>query len=78
MLKNIEVSGVQVSDYRKRCPQIMQRAFREILNLATKGEIVPGPCKRYALEDFAIALNDLLERRVKGRVLLIPNGQSGQ
>ncbi|SDE75690.1 NADPH2:quinone reductase [Salipiger thiooxidans] len=74
MLKNIEVSGLQVSDYRKRRPDILDAAFREILALASEGRILPGPRKTYALAEFATALDDLLERRARGRVLLVPNG----
>jgi len=76
MLKNIEVSGLQVSDYRKRRPDILDAAFREILTLAAEGRILPGPRKTYPLEDFATALDDLLERRARGRVLLLPNGSA--
>lgn len=72
MLKNIEVSGLQVSDYRKRRPDIIDAAFREVLVLAAEGRIVPGPRKCYPLEEYATALDDLLERRVRGRVILQP------
>src|SRR5690606_8845637 len=33
MLKNIEVSGVQVSDYRKRTPELMRNCFNELFQL---------------------------------------------
>lgn len=74
MLKNMEVSGVQVSDYRKRMPELMEQAFAEILSLAEAGQIVAGPRSHYPLTDWARALDDLLERRATGRVLLVPPG----
>ena len=45
--------------------------------LASEGRILPGPRKTYALDEFATALDDLLERRARGRVLLVPNGAVG-
>ena len=39
LLKNIEVSGIQVSDYRKRCPDLMRQCFDEILDYAARGSI---------------------------------------
>lgn len=72
MLKNIEVSGVQVSDYRKRCPDLMKQCFDEILSLAADGRLKPGKLHTYALADFAKALDDLVGRRTKGRVVLVP------
>lgn len=72
LLKNIEISGLQVSDYRKRMPALMRRAFNEILELAGEGKLVPGPRSVYPLEDFAEALDDLVARRATGRVMLKP------
>ena len=39
LLKNIEVSGLQVSDYRKRTPDLMQECFSEIFSLYEAGGI---------------------------------------
>lgn len=72
MLKNIEVSGVQVSDYRKRCPEMMRQCFDEILKLAAEGRVKPGDIQSYPLADFARALSDVVQRRAKGRVVLTP------
>jgi len=72
MLKNIEVSGMQVSDYRKRTPELMRECFTEILALAAEGRIAVSPHFVYPLGDFAAALEDVLARKSKGRVLLKP------
>ncbi|WP_158969460.1 NADPH:quinone oxidoreductase family protein [Chachezhania sediminis] len=72
MLKNMEVSGIQVSDYRKRMPELMQDAFTEILSLAAEGRIKAGSRVHYPLKDWATALDDLLSRKARGRVLLVP------
>jgi len=72
LLKNMEVSGIQVSDYRKRMPELMDEAFAEILTLADQGKIKAGARTLYRLENWAEALEDLLNRRVNGRALLVP------
>ena len=43
LLKNIEVSGLQVSDYRKRMPGQMAACFTEIFALYEAGKIKPAP-----------------------------------
>lgn len=73
LLKNIEVSGMQVSDYRKRMPELMGRCIREIFDLFEKGKLKPAPTVTYPLEKFAQALRDIEERRVAGRIVLLPN-----
>ncbi|WP_121066188.1 NADPH:quinone oxidoreductase family protein [Chachezhania antarctica] len=72
LLKNMEVSGIQVSDYRKRMPELMQGAFAEILSLAGEGKITAGARQHYPLDQWAQALDDLLNRKVNGRALLVP------
>ncbi len=72
LLKNIEVSGMQVSDYRKRTPEIMHTCFTEIFDFYQKGVIRAAPVHVYPLEQYERALNDLLERRLTGRAILHP------
>ena len=76
LLKNIEVSGLQVSDYRKRLPDQVRNAFEQIFELYTQGKIQRRPIVSYALEDYASALDDLLSRRVAGRAVLIPDAEA--
>ena len=72
LLKNIEVSGIQVSDYRKRMPEMMRTCFEDIFDLFRQGRIKAGPLKVYPLEDYATALDDLVARRISGRAVLRP------
>jgi NADPH2:quinone reductase len=72
MLKNIEVSGIQVSDYRKRMPELMRTCFAEIFELYQKGLIKPAPATVYALTEYGCALTDLLGRKIVGRAILHP------
>jgi NADPH2:quinone reductase len=70
LLKNIEVSGMQVSDYRKRRPADMQACFKEIFELHTAGKLKPLETKLYPIGDFAQAMKDIRDRKQRGRVVL--------
>jgi NADPH2:quinone reductase len=70
LVKNIEVSGMQISDYRKRRPADMQACFAEIYALHAAGKLRPLPTKTYPLEQFAQALADIRDRKVRGRIVL--------
>lgn len=72
LLKNIAVTGVQISDYRKRRPDLMRQCFAEVFDLFVAGAIRPTPVQLYALEDYARALGDLVDRTATGRVALRP------
>ena len=70
LVKNIEVSGMQISDYRKRRPADMQACFAEIYALHAAGKLKPLPIKAYPVEQFADALRDIRDRKVRGRIVL--------
>jgi NADPH2:quinone reductase len=70
LLKNIEVSGLQISDYRKRMPEQMAACFKEIFSLFAAGKLKPAPTKTYPLEQFATALHDIEDRKARGRIVL--------
>ena len=70
LLKNIEVSGLQVSDYRKQTPDIMQDCFTDIFSLYQAGKIKPAPVTRVPLEDYRSALVQVRDRTAHGRLVL--------
>ena len=70
LLKNIEISGLQISDYRKRRPQQMAACFAELFAFAEQGKLKPLPTKVYPLEQFATALHEIEDRKVRGRIVL--------
>lgn len=70
LLKNIEVSGVQVSDYRKRTPQLMAQCISEIFEMFKVGKIKAPPTVVYPLDQFSKAMQDIESRRVRGRIVL--------
>lgn len=70
LVKNIEVSGLQVSDYRKRMPGQMRACFQEIFGLYDAGKIKPAPTTILPIAQFATALGDIRDRRTRGRIVL--------
>ena len=70
LVKNIEVSGMQVSDYRKRRPADMQACFAEIYAWREAGKLKPLPTKAYRFEQFAEAMKEIRDRTQRGRVVL--------
>jgi NADPH2:quinone reductase len=74
LLKNIEVSGLQVSDYRKRRPEMMTECFDEIFALFAEGRLKAPASRTYPLEAVGKALADLQDRSVRERIILTPNG----
>jgi NADPH:quinone reductase len=73
MLKNIEISGLQVSDYRKRTPDLMAQCIQEIFTMFEAGKLKPAATVTRPLDAFAESLQDIVDRRVSGRIVLLPN-----
>ncbi|MGQ7791364.1 NADPH:quinone oxidoreductase family protein [Faunimonas sp. B44] len=76
LLKNIEVSGLQVSDYRKRMPELMRHCYSEIFRLYDEGRLSAPPTTTLALERSAEGLAMLRDRSAAGRVVLLPAGNA--
>lgn len=72
MLKNIEVSGLQISDYRKRAPERMAECFMEIFDLFARGVLKASPRTALPLDRFADALKMTRNRTANGRLVLTP------
>jgi len=72
LLKNIEVSGIQISDYRKRTPELVRVCFEDIFALYCQRKITIRPPTLYPLVDYAKALDDIVHRRISSRAILRP------
>lgn len=72
LVKNIEVSGLQISDYRKRMPAEVAACFATIFALHAAGKVRPMPITTLPLADVAQALAWLAGRQVAGRLVLLP------
>jgi NADPH:quinone reductase len=74
LVKNIEVSGLQISDYRKRRPDQVAQCYSEIFDLYVAGKIRPLPSAAMPLDEFKHALRQLQERKAGRRLILLPRG----
>ena len=74
LVKNIEVSGLQVSDYRKRRPAQVAACFAEIFDLYEEGRIRPAAATLFPLQRAGEALAALRDRRLGGRAVLDLSG----
>jgi len=70
LLKNIEISGLQISDYRKRRPERVAACFAEIFSLYEQGKVKPATATAFPLVRAGEALAALRERRVDARAVL--------
>ncbi|MBO0735283.1 MAG: zinc-binding dehydrogenase, partial [Alphaproteobacteria bacterium] len=86
LLKNIEISGLQISDYRKRRPAQVAACFAEIFSLYEQEKIKPAMANTFPLVRAGEALAALRDRRIAGRAVLqlsnssnlTPVGSSGR
>lgn len=72
MLKNIEVSGLQISDYRRRTPELMQRCFNNIFELHSQGRLTPPRSETFALDEWRTAVDALSSKSTNARLILTP------
>jgi NADPH:quinone reductase len=70
LLKNIEISGVQISDYRKRRPAQVALCFAELFSLYQRGKVKPAPATLFPLAQAGEALAALRDRCITGRAVL--------
>lgn len=70
MLKNMEMSGLQISDYRKRKPEQMAYCMSEIFRLFEAGALRPPPTVVMKLADARAALTRLRDHKAQGRIVL--------
>lgn len=70
LIKNIGVLGVGSNTYEDEAPDLLDRAFAEVLALAEQGRIDPVIHAAYPFTQFAKAISDVAERRAVGKVVL--------
>jgi NADPH:quinone reductase len=70
LVKNMDLIGVQSSDYREREPESFREAQEELLGLLTHGKIGVQVTATYPLEAAAEALEEIRDSRVRGKVVL--------
>ena len=74
LVKNIELIGLQISDYRDREPQKVRDVQRQLFDLYERGRIKPHVMACFPLEDHRRALSLVRERKAIGKIVLTPGG----
>ena len=72
LLKGASLVGVFWGDFAKREPQRNAAAFKQMIGWMQEGKLRPHISARYALEDTPRALRDMAERRVTGKIVIVP------
>ena len=70
LVKNIEVSGLQWSDYRDRTPEWVARVQQEIFALYVAGKIDPYVSRTFPLAGIKDALSLLKQGKAQGKLIL--------
>ena len=70
LLKGCSVLGVFWGEFTKREPEANKQNNKELMNLFDQGKISPHLHRVYPLEKAGEALNELLQKRVIGKVVL--------
>lgn len=70
LVKNMDLIGLQSSDYREREPESFREAQETLLDLLARGKIGAQVSATYPLEAAAQALKEIQEGRVRGKVVL--------
>jgi NADPH:quinone reductase len=70
LVKNMDLIGLQSSDYREREPESFREAQEALLDLLARGKIGVRVTATYPLEAAAEALKEIREGRVRGKAVL--------
>lgn len=73
LLKGCSIVGVFWGSFTARDPKRNQKHLEELLTWFTEGKIKPHISATYSLTQAAEALNDVMQRKVTGKVVLVPN-----
>ena len=72
LLKGCQIVGVFWGSHVSREPQIHQQNMLELLGLYQSKKLNPHVSKTYTLEQVPEALQDMMDRKVKGKIVVVP------
>ena len=72
LLKSCQIIGVFLGAKLERDPDFKKLLTDELTTFVSSGKLQPFISKRYSLEQAPLALNDMLERKIMGRVIIEP------
>lgn len=70
LVKNISIVGVHWGGYAQRNPEVLLSSLQTLLNWYSAGKLKPHVSQTFSLEEAPAALNTLLQRKAKGKVVL--------
>jgi NADPH:quinone reductase len=73
LLKEASALGVFWGEFARREPRANQAMLRELFGWLAQGRLKPLVSRTYPLGDTALALRALLERRVVGKLVVVPH-----
>lgn len=74
LLKTASLVGAFWGAFVQRDPKRTREHMRELFALYESGKVRPPITRTYPLEQAAQALRDVMDRRVKGKVVILPRG----
>ena len=77
LLNNRTLIGVDWGAWTGRDPEGNQALLADLMRLAGDGSLHPVEPTEYRLDDVVVALTDLQDRKVGGKVVLVPERSSG-
>jgi NADPH:quinone reductase and related Zn-dependent oxidoreductases len=72
LLKGCQIVGVFWGSHVMKEPQIHQQNVMELLGYYQSGQLHPHVSKTYPLDQAPQALRDMIDRKVKGKVVILP------
>jgi NADPH2:quinone reductase len=72
LIKGFSVMGVRAGEYGRQFPQKGLENSQAVWDLANSGAITPRVHAEYALEDWREAFDMLANRKVIGKVVIVP------
>ena len=72
LLKGTSIVGVFWGDFLRREPANSERDLKDLVALYRAGKIKPLVSGRYRLEETCDALNALMQRKVQGKIVVVP------
>jgi NADPH2:quinone reductase len=72
LLKGASIVGVFWGDHMKREAPLAHEGFERMIGWIREGRLLPHVSKRYSLDETPQALDDMANRRVLGKVVIVP------
>lgn len=72
LLKGVVIKGFEIRTFAQYAPEQAARDERELMELLASGRILPHVSSTHPLEDAAVALREVADRRALGKVLVTP------